>query len=211
MSRRPLILPLLAVALLGSALLGSALLAGPAAARDCGGVVADGPNKNANLGRAPIAIGDSAMLLTVPELADRGFIANARGCRFFDEGLHVLRDYRKRGRLGRIVVIALGSNGPIERGQIHKALKIIGKQRLLLLVTPLESGGGESSDARLVRDEARKRHRIRLLDWARYSRGHGSWFQPDGLHLTYDGAAAMAKFFARLTFKILAPPKHGHG
>jgi hypothetical protein len=201
----------LLAAVVAAALAAAALFASHASADGCGDVVEQGPNRNANLGRAPIAIGDSPMLLAVPNLADKGFIANARGCRQYPEGLKVLKDYKRKGRLGRIVVIALGSNGVIEKGEIHKALRIIGKKRLLLLVAPLETGGVESSDAELVRKEARKRRRIRLLDWARHSRGHGGWFQPDGLHLTLEGAEAMAKFFAKLTFHILAPPKHGGG
>ena len=39
--------------------------------------------------------------------------------------------------------------------------------------------------------------RIDVLDWVRHSRGHGSWFQPDGLHLTFAGAAAFARFLVR--------------
>jgi hypothetical protein len=176
----------------------------------CGDVVEEGPNKDANLGRPPIAIGDSPMLLATPLLANKGFLANAHGCRQYSEGLRVLKDYKKKGKLGRIVVIALGSNGVVQKSQIHKALKIIGKKRLLLLVAQLELGGGESSDTELARKEARKHRRIRLLDWARYSRGHGSWFQSDGLHPTLEGAEKMADFYADLTFHILAPPKH-HG
>ena len=33
---------------------------------------------------------------------------------------------------------------------------------------------------------------VELVDWGAASRGHDSWFQPDGVHLTYDGARAMA-------------------
>ena len=194
-----------------AALLATVLIGASTAAAQCGGVVEQGPNKNANLGRAPIAIGDSPMLLAVPNLADKGFIANARGCRQITEGVEVLKDYEKKGRLGRIAVIALGSNASIEKSDIHKALKVIGKKRILLLVTPRETGGGESSDADVVRKEAKKHRRIRLLDWVKYSKGKSGWFQADGLHLTLEGAKAMASFFAKLTFKILAPPKKGGG
>ena len=37
-----------------------------------------------------------------------------------------------------------------------------------------------------------------MLDWPRYSRGHGNWFQPDHLHLTFAGAAAYARLMAKL-------------
>jgi hypothetical protein len=33
-----------------------------------------------------------------------------------------------------------------------------------------------------------------LLDWVAYTRGRGSWFQPDGIHLTLAGAAGFGEF-----------------
>lgn len=166
-----------------------ALGAGPASA-SCGGVSTAKPEKD-RPGRAPIAIGDSPMLLAVPNLAHIGYRPNARGCRQYPEGLRVLRDYKHRHPLPKLVVIALGSNGTIERSYIHKALDIVGRRTKLGLVTPRELGGGSSSDATVVRRE-NKHHdkRIRLIDWVRFSHGHSSWFQPDGLHLTSIGARA---------------------
>ena len=64
-----------------------ALAARRGVARACGGVEQEKPRKDVNLGRAPIAIGDSPMLLALPDLADEGYRANARGCRQWPEGL----------------------------------------------------------------------------------------------------------------------------
>ena len=95
-------------------------------------------------------------------------------------------------------MIALGSNGTISRNQVHDALDILGKKRTLGLVTPRETGGGSSGDADVVRSEAsRHKNRIVLLDWVKYSSGHSSWFQPDGLHLTFDGADGLADLFKK--------------
>ncbi len=169
-----------------------ALGAGVASAA-CGGVEQEKPRKDVNLGRAPIAIGDSPMLLALPNLAAEGYRANARGCRQFPEGLGVIRKLRQEDHLPKLVVIALGSNGSITRNNIHDALDLVGKKRTLGLVTPRETGGGSSSDADVVRSEAKKhKNRIVLLDWVQYASGHSSWFQPDGLHLTFDGAEAFA-------------------
>ena len=41
--------------------------------------------------------------------------------------------------------------------------------------------------------------RILLLDWVEYAQGRGSWFQPDGLHLTFPGAAAFARLAGKAT------------
>lgn len=169
-----------------------ALGAGVASAA-CGGVEQEKPRKDVNLGRAPIAIGDSPMLLALPNLAAEGYRANARGCRQFPEGLGVIRELKHEDHLPKLVVIALGSNGSITRNNVHDALDLLGKKRTLGLVTPRETGGGSSSDADVVRSEAKKhKNRIVLLDWVEYASGHSSWFQADGLHLTFDGAEAFA-------------------
>jgi hypothetical protein len=49
--------------------------------------------------------------------------------------------------------------------------------------------------------------RVILLDWVKFSRGHGSWFQPDGCHLTFSGARAFARLFRKALPFAQAPPK----
>jgi len=181
-------------------------LAAPAAAA-CGGVKVAEPKKNVSRGPAPLAIGDSSMLFALPELAKRGFKANARGCRMMPEGIEVIKKANKRGPLPRLIVIALGADGTISMGQIRDVLKIIGRKTKLGLVVPLETGGQTGHDAEVVRDAAQKfDKRIRLLDWPNYSDGHPAWFQPDGLHLTFLGAERFARLCAK-ALKNLPPPK----
>lgn len=178
----------------------------PAADASCGGPQQVRPRKDVTLGRAPIAIGDSPMLLALEPLAQEGYLANARGCRQWPEGLALMRSLAKKDHLPRLVVVALGSNGVVTRADIHDALDLVGKDRTLGLVTPRETGGGSSSDADIVRSEAKKhKNRTVLLDWVKYSAGHPAWFQPDGLHLTFDGADAMARLLKQ-PLKHLPPP-----
>jgi hypothetical protein len=183
------------------------LALGPAvASAACGSTQVEKPRKDANLGRAPLAIGDSPMLLALPDLAQVGYRANARGCRQWPEGLDVIRKAKHKDHLPKLVVVALGSNGSVTKGDIHEALDIVGKKRTLGLVTPRETGGFAGHDAQIVREEA-KAHKKRtiLLDWVKFSAGHPAWFQPDGLHLTFDGADAMGRLFKK-ALKVLAPP-----
>jgi hypothetical protein len=46
---------------------------------------------------------------------------------------------------------------------------------------------------------AARRHpkRVLLLDWARYSRDHQSWFGPDEVHLSLDGAREFGAFLSQ--------------
>ncbi len=208
-----LALSLLAAALLPAA--GSAVY-DPA----CGGVETAKATKKINPGgHPPLAIGDSTMLLALPNLSHEGYQVNAHGCRQIDEGLELLHAYKREGRLPHLVVIALGADASISPGQLGRAFHLLGGKRVLGLVTPRELGGGTSSDADVVRAAA-KHHprRAVLLDWVAYSAGHSSWFQPDGLHLTFDGAAGFARLLRQAlpyakpgAFPGGPPPKTGLG
>jgi hypothetical protein len=149
--------------------------------------------------RPPLAIGDSSMLLALPALSRVGYKVNARGCRQFPEGLRVMRDARRHHRLPHLVVLALGADASVSAGQIQQAKKIMGPKRKLGLVTPRETGGGESKDAAVIRSAGQRDPvQVKVLDWVHYSAGHSSWFQPDGLHLTFSGAKAFARLLKKL-------------
>ena len=175
-----------------------AVLWPPSAQAGCGGVEIANP-KHKVAPRPPLAIGDSSMLLALPALARVGYKANARGCRQFAEGLRLLRDTKRRHHLPHLVVLALGADASVSAGEINQAKKILGPKRKLGLVTPRETGGGESKDAEVIRNAGRRDPvHVKVLDWVHYSAGHTSWFQPDGLHLTFSGAKALARLLKKL-------------
>ena len=184
-----------------------ALAATPAAEAACEKTYSYEPKKDANYGKPPLIIGDSTMVYAAPLLANRGFISNARECRFWDEGLDILRNYKQRNDFGKVAVMALGSNDILEPGDIDDALDVVGKKRILGLVTPREAGG-RLGNAKVMRAEARDHpSRIRLIDWVHHSDPHPGWFGPDGIHVTAEGAAEQARYYAQRVFKILRPPK----
>lgn len=176
----------------------------------CGGVFAVKASHHPHGRPAPLAIGDSTMLLALYDLGRAGYNANAHGCRQYGEALAILRARRAARTLPHMTVIALGADGSVTSGDIAQTLSILGPKRLLVLVTPRELGGGSGSDAATERAEARAHtKRIRLLDWVKYSAGHGSWFQPDGLHLTTAGAQAFTGFL-KTALKWAYPPRQHH-
>jgi lysophospholipase L1-like esterase len=110
----------------------------------------------------------------------------------------MLKQMRAHGTLPHMIVIALGANGTVSGTQIGQTLGVLGRHRLLVLMTPRELGGGSGADAATERAEAaRHRGRILLLDWVRFSAGHGSWFAPDGLHLNPAGVDAFTALIDR--------------
>ena len=109
-----------------------------------------------------------------------------------------------RGRLPHLVVLALGANGPVSTGQIARALRLVGRHRVLGLVTPRNLA---SSAGAMRAMAARHPQRILLLDWRSSSAGHGSWVAGDGLHVNVTGAAAYAAFIAGRAAGVIAPPR----
>jgi hypothetical protein len=205
MSRR---LQIGAVLMVVAALAAALPAAGSAFDPACGSVETAAARKNVNPGgHPPLAIGDSTMLLALPALSREGYQVNAHGCRQIEEGLDLIREDKRQSRLPHLIVIALGADASVSPGQLAAAFRLVGPKRVLGLVVPLELGGGTSSDADVVRAAA-KRHPKRsiLLDWVAYSAGHGDWFQPDGLHLTFAGANG----FARLLRQALPYAKAGN-
>jgi hypothetical protein len=194
-----------------AATLAISVVVASAAEAACGGVEHAKPHKKHKRFRAPLAIGDSVMLGAMPELTRAGYEVDTRGCRQFSEGVGVLRRRRHTHSLPRLAVIALGANWVITRREVHQAMRIMGRRRVLGLVTPRELGGGSGGDARLVRSEGRRHpKRIKVLDWVSYSAGHGGWFAGDGLHLGPAGARGFARLFRRDLRFAKPPPRKKH-
>ena len=172
------------------------LVVAAAAQAACGGVVAAGSKRNLARGPEPLAVGDSVMLLAVKPLARAGFNANARGCRQWREGQRILRRKKHRHKLPKLVVMALGTNWYITRDEIGRTRRLLGPGHVLAIVTPREPGN--TGDAKRIRAAGRAHpRRIKVIDWVRFSRGHGSWFGPDGIHLTYTGVTKYVRFIRR--------------
>jgi hypothetical protein len=177
-----------------------------AAEAGCGGPVRARAGHRTH--HVPLVLGDSVMIFAVPPLARRGFDADARGCRQVPEAMAILRARKRAHTLPHLVVLALGTNGYVTRAEIHAALHLLGRHRVLAMVTPREVGGGSGSDAVNIRAAVRRHpQRMRLIDWVTYSRRHGIASSGDGIHLTPAEARVYAGFVAHTVRRDVAPPR----
>lgn len=174
----------------------------------CGGTVHVSATHHLGLYRNPLIIGDSVLLGAMPATARAGFDVDAHGCRGFEEGLRRLRHYRHVHALPHLVVLQLGTDFGISTAEIREALSVVGQGRVLALMTPREAGCGcGGPDAANVRRAGRLYpDRVVVLDWVSYTSGRGTWFQPDGIHLTGAGAVGFAGYVKRL-LPYAAPPR----
>jgi len=157
-------------------------------------------------GRAPVALGDSTMILPIPNLNAVGYSVNARGCRGFKEAINIARKLKAKGHLPHLVLINAYGNGGVNPGLISEALDVLGRRRVLGLITAYNADTGKppAPDTDVLFKAARQYpHRIFVLDWVKYSRPHhsaeptpGAWFLPDLYHPNYTGADGYAQFLA---------------
>lgn len=200
-------------ALLGAAILAVGMLSAPHSgaagepAFNCKGVHRGKALINPNpKGLAPVAIGDSTMILPIPNLNAVGYSVNARGCRGFKEAVNIARKLKAKHRLPHLVLINAYGNGGVNPRLIAEGLDVLGKKRVLGLITSYNADTGEppAPDTDVVFKAARRyAHRIFVLDWVKYSLSHhaaeptpGAWFLPDLFHPNFTGADAFAQFLA---------------
>ncbi len=113
--------------------------------------------------------------------------------------------------LGPTVVVAVGYND-FEQSYADDielalaALRKAGVVRVLWLTLRAERHSYLDMNE-MIRAAAARHPEVTVVDWNLYSRSHPDWFQPDGLHLTADGAQAMATLVHRALADLgVAPP-----
>jgi hypothetical protein len=180
------------MALIGIAAL--SLVAPAAASAQCGEEAHLPPTADLGDGPAPLAVGDSVMLGAIGPIRRVGFEVDAAGCRLWSQGVELLSERARRGSLPDLVVIGLGTNWTVTGDDIRAALRAIGPERVLGLVTPRELGGEPSSDQVVIRQAAERwPDRVEVIDWAAASDGRDAWVYDDGVHLRPAGARALAQ------------------
>lgn len=152
--------------------------------------------------RAPFVVADSSMMVGVKPLARLGFEADARGCRSMGAAVDILAARRSAGTLPRLAVIVAGANGGVTQAQVDRALRIVGRRRMLGLVT----SGGSASAAEAMRVAARRRpKRIVLIDWR--ASGGPARYGGDGIHIGVAGETELARMIDRRTRPYQPPPR----
>ena len=183
--RRALVVSLIALLALGGGY-------APAAFAQCGQTITVNPTGSPVAGPPPLVIGDSVLYDAAKVLAADGFAVNAMVCRQMSQGIALLE--AKAGSLPHLVVVELGTNGPVTRADIEQLLAILGPSRTLALVTP-HNGVAPEADT-VIRDAGGEYPgHVGVLDWDRDSATHPGWFAPDGVHL---GGSAGINAFAQL-------------
>ncbi len=140
------------------------------------------------------AVGDSVMLDYAANLqADvPGVDVEAAVSRQWAEGEVVLQQLRSEGRLGAVVVVALGTNGPISDADFDAMMSILTGASRVVFVTIVVGQPWEDSNNAVLRSGVARYPNTVLADWNALESQHPDWVYSDGTHLPIGGAGAQS-------------------
>ena len=137
---------------------------------------------------AKLALGDSVMLGAATQLAADGFTVDAVESRAFVNGLDTVQQLQSQGRLGDVVVVHLGTNGPISNSDMTAMMEALAAVPQVLLLTVDVPRDWTAGNNGLIYDTANTYPNVSLLDWAGLDDScPGDCFYSDGFHLRPDG------------------------
>ncbi len=157
-------------------------------------------------------IGDSVMLGSTMSLLTQmpGSYIDAAVSRYVGDGLEIAKAFNDQGKLGKIVVIALGTNGPIsgaERYEVQtKALvDYLGPDRQIFWVNVYAPHlkWHETNNA-YINKLAAEHKNIHVVDWCGLISQHKDWLVDDGVHPDVPGSKAYAKLVHDTIVKTLS-------
>ncbi|HEY6276392.1 MAG TPA: hypothetical protein VIX86_08665, partial [Streptosporangiaceae bacterium] len=172
--------------------------ASPAAGQSPSGTTAvPGPASRPVRGWQVTAIGDSVMLSAAAQLqaALPGVYIDAQISRQMQTGLTVVRRLAARGKLRRVVVLGLGTNGTVTSGQIRELLAEIGPGRRLVLINTYEARPWEH-EVNTAIAAARRYPNVVMANWHSAIEHRTGLLWGDGVHPRPQGARLYARVVA---------------
>ena len=146
-------------------------------------------------GTSVTAIGDSVMLAAAAGLQTvlPGIYIDALVSRQLSAGLDVVRSLAGSGRLRRIVVVGLGTNGTVTSAQIRQLLTIVGPRRRLVLVNTFVPRPWQGEVNGALAAAARRHPNVLVANWLAAIEHRTSLLWDDGVHPRPPGGLLYAR------------------
>lgn len=140
------------------------------------------------------AIGDSVMIDYEGSLAEDipGLRVTASVGRWWTTGESILRQLKSEDTLGAVVIIGLGTNGPISAAQFDSMMTVLaGASRVVFVNERVDRTWQDPNNAVLAQGVA-KYPRAVLVNWYSLAVQNPGWFYTTQTHLPIDGPGAQA-------------------
>ncbi|MHB9090127.1 MAG: acyltransferase family protein [Chloroflexota bacterium] len=141
-----------------------------------------------------IAIGDSVMAGAWKELkrAFPNLGIDAEINRQAPAGTALLREFKAAGKIGRVVVVHLGSNGLFTPKQFDEMMEVLADVPRVVFVNAKVPRVWEGPTNETIANGVRRYPNAVLVDWRAASQDRPEYFRDDGIHTLPAGARAYA-------------------
>ena len=131
-----------------------------------------------------VAVGDSVMLAAAPELkkAFPGILIDAVVSRQMSQGPAIVKDLVDRGKMRPILVVGLGTNGPIDRKSVEDIAAAIGPDVQLVLVNVQAPKGWIPINNKIFSKFASEQRTVELANWFDAIQPHLDVLSSDKVH-----------------------------
>ena len=137
------------------------------------------------------AIGDSVMLSAATALKKQipQIIVDAKVGRQVYETSTIVEKLKSEGKLGKVVVLGLGSNGDFSQTQLKELLKKIGNDHHIYLVNTRVPRNWQENVNRKIKNAVKQHPNVKLIDWYAVTEGQYDLFYDDHIHPNQAGGA----------------------
>lgn len=161
------------------------------------------PSRGTTAGNDITVIGDSVMINVAPVLQERlkGVVVDAQLGRQMYQAPEIIAGLQKEGKLGKTVIIQLGTNGSFSEKQLKQTLDSLQGSPEILLINSRVPKPWEGEVNETLKRVAQTYPKTKLIDWYSTSKGHNDYFYSDGVHLTQAGVEA----YGEMLINALSP------
>lgn len=145
------------------------------------------------------AIGDSVILDAAPFLIDSlpGIVIDGKVGRQMAQALDVVDELKAKGRLGKRIIIELGTNGAFNSKQLRKLLQSLSDAEQIMVVNTRVPRKWQNTVNSTISKVTSEFKNTTVVDWYSASEGKDEYFYQDGVHLKREGAKYYASILVR--------------
>lgn len=155
--------------------------------------------------RSILFIGDSVLDMTKFDLKKRypNSIIETKTGRQFYELPDLLTYYAKTGKMRKIVVIALGTNGTIYKKDMEKVMKTLEGHEVYLISTVMPDSWQKSVNEEIM-NASSQHSNVKVIDWYSFAKNKREYFYKDGTHPKPDAAKKYVDLIYSVVSKNIA-------
>jgi hypothetical protein len=155
-----------------------------------------------------VAIGDSVMLGTKPEIEKRipGVEVDATVSRQFSAAPEMIRSLVAGVSPPELIIIGLGTNGPARESDFDAIMEASADVPLVAFINVRVPRQWEDTSNRVIAEGVARYENAVLVDWYSVATDRDDLFSGDGVHPKQPGRVILAELIANAVFPLGPPP-----